>query len=209
MYPLCKLSIHPENPIYFAYSFYTNNTPIALSLNGRPLKHHIHTQWGSVDLKRGLVRVEAVKSKNGTSRTVPINSVVREILQSLKDDRLKPTGHVFLNRLGKPYQGHTVSQQFTKAVRDAGIDDFCFHDLRHTFASRLADRGAELLDLARLLGHKTIQVVMRYAHLTDRRLQMHVDLLTQPDNIVSRKQMDTIWTPGPFYDQKFNLKYIT
>ena len=71
-----------------------------------------------------------------------------------------------------------------------------------TFASKLAMRGVELLDLARLLGHKTLQMVMRYAHLTDNRLQMHVDLLTMPDNIGLRQNMDTIWTPEPNSDQK-------
>ncbi len=162
----------------------------------------VSLEWSSVDLKRGLMRVEAVKSKNGTSRIVPINSVVREILEALKGDRTKPAGHVFLNGLGKPYDAHSVSQQFARATLKAGIEDFTFHDLRHTFASRLADRGVELLDLARLLGHKTIQMVMRYAHLTERRLQGHVDLLAEPDNMPSRSEMVTYWSPGPFSEQK-------
>ena len=102
---------------------------------------------------------------------------------------------MFLNSAGKPYQDYAVSQQFIKAVRKVEIEDFCFHDLRHTFASRLAMRGVELLDLARLLGHKTIQMVMRYSHLTDRRLQMHVDLLTQPANMATMRPQNTIWTP--------------
>lgn len=166
----------------------------------------VSLEWSSVDLNRGFIRVEASKAKNSTSRTVPVNAVVREVLEELKGERKRPQGFVFLNAAGKPYQDYAVSQQFILAAKRAGLEDFRFHDLRHTFASRLAMRGVELLDLARLLGHKTIQMVMRYSHLTDHRLQSHVDLLTQPLPASKMQPMDTIWSPRPFLASNSTLR---
>lgn len=57
---------------------------------------------------------------------------------------------------------------WTEALERAEIDDFRFHDLRHTAASYLAMSGATLAEIAEILGHKTLGVVKRYAHLTDR-----------------------------------------
>ena len=65
---------------------------------------------------------------------------------------------------------------FYKAVETARIDDFHFHDLRHTAASYLAMNGASLLDIADILGHKTLQMVKRYSHLTK---NTHLNLSTE------------------------------
>ncbi len=51
-------------------------------------------------------------------------------------------------------------------MREAGIEDFCFHDLRHTFASHLVMAGVPLLTVAELLGHKDIEMTKRYSHLS-------------------------------------------
>ena len=59
-----------------------------------------------------------------------------------------------------------MRKQWQKALKIAGINDFRFHDLRHTTASNLAMNGAGLRDIAEILGHKTLQMVQRYSHLT-------------------------------------------
>jgi site-specific recombinase XerD len=64
---------------------------------------------------------------------------------------------------GKPYQG--VKRSFNSAARRAGIKDFRFHDLRHTFASHLVMSGVDLTTVKDLLGHKTLTMTLRYAHL--------------------------------------------
>jgi integrase len=157
--------------------------------------------WDCVDLRRGFVTVLPENAKNGERRTIGLNVITVEVLTRLKGEEGKPKGHVFLNRVGKPYQPGAISNQFMKAVKKAGLNDLRFHDLRHTFACRLAMRGVPLLDIARLMGHKTLQMVMRYSHFTDQHLKTHVELLTQPARTPKMQYMDTIWTPEPFSGQ--------
>jgi site-specific recombinase XerD len=70
---------------------------------------------------------------------------------------------VFVNIHGEPLTGY--KHWFNPAVREAGIKDFTWYCLRHSFASRLVMAGADLRTVAELMGHKTIQMTMRYAHL--------------------------------------------
>jgi integrase len=72
-------------------------------------------------------------------------------------------GRVFKNRRGKGYSW--INSAFKNALARADIREFRFHDLRHTFASWLAMEGVPLSTIGRLLGHKTPQMTMRYAHL--------------------------------------------
>ncbi len=90
-------------------------------------------------------------------------------------------GHIFGN--GKPLTG--VKHSFTSACRKAGIADFRFHDLRHTYASHLAMRGVHIRALQELLGHKTLAMTQRYFHLAPEQLQNAVKLL---DGVIGEKR---------------------
>ena len=68
-----------------------------------------------------------------------------------------------------------VKKGFVAACIDAGIADFHFHDLRHTFATRLGDAGCNATTIARLLGHSNIQMSMRYTHASDDSLRNAVE----------------------------------
>jgi integrase len=68
-----------------------------------------------------------------------------------------------------------VKKAFTVACSEAGIADFHFHDLRHTFATRLGDAGCNVTTIARLLGHSNIQMSMRYTHASDDTLRNAVE----------------------------------
>jgi len=72
-------------------------------------------------------------------------------------------GPVFVNMDGEPLKGY--KHWFEPAVRKAGINGFTWYCVRHTFASRLVMAGVDLRTVAELMGHKTIQMTMRYAHL--------------------------------------------
>ena len=77
------------------------------------------------------------------------------------------------------WQGHTlgsIKRSFSTACKRAGISDFRIHDLRHTFASWLVTEGVPLLEVSRLLGHSTVKMTERYAHLAPDNLESAVTI---------------------------------
>lgn len=113
--------------------------------------------WQNVDLERGFVTF--LKTKNGEDRTIRLTD---RALQVLKDLDPQESGPVFT------YRGNAmtdVSTSFRKARKRAGLEDVRFHDLRHTFASRLVQQGVSLYEVMHLTGHKSFSMVQRYAHL--------------------------------------------
>ena len=119
--------------------------------------------WSDVDFVRGLITVQAAYAKNGERRTIPINEEVRRLLRDLKGNA-ENADKVFLNSNGEAYK--LVSTVFDEAVERAKITDFHFHDLRHTFASRLIMASNDLRTVQVLMGHKTINMTLRYSHLS-------------------------------------------
>ena len=85
----------------------------------------------------------------------------------------------------KPYK--YITNKFNAGVKRAGIEDFTFHDLRHTFASQLIMKGGSLKDVQELLGHKTMTMTLRYAHLSQEHKKKAVNLL---NGLTSRKKVD-------------------
>jgi len=121
-------------------------------------------QWPYVDFATGIITI--ARSKHGEARRVPMNDTVREILRSLPS-RLK-SRYVFPSKTGDtPLDARNyTSRVFVPALRRAGIDGFRWHDLRHTFASRLVMAGVDLRTVQELMGHKTLVMTLRYAHLS-------------------------------------------
>lgn len=110
--------------------------------------------WEDVDFEHGLVR--EVKPKKGKTRYVPLNPVA--VAAFLKLRKASPDGpNVF--DVQKP------RHWFEKAVVKAGIINFHWHDLRHTFASRLTMLGVPLVQVQELMGHTSIVMTARYSHL--------------------------------------------
>ena len=119
-------------------------------------------RWKDVDFKAGVLTVP--RSKNGDARHVPMTTTVRGILSRLPR-QLDPTSLVFPNTEGNR-DLRWAKIIIPAPLRDAKIADFRFHDLRHTFASRLAMEGVDLLTIKELGGWKSLQMVQRYAHLS-------------------------------------------
>ena len=129
-------------------------------------------KWDNVDLKHGFILLEV--TKNGERREIPINDTVSDTLQGLT--RRLDVPYVFYNfRTGKPY--NDFKRSFASACRRACIKDFHFHDLRHTFASHLVMIGTDLTTVKELMGHKTVNMTMRYAHLAPSHKVKAVDVL--------------------------------
>ncbi len=114
--------------------------------------------WKDLDFDRQIIHVR--NSKNGEARQIAMSREVEAVLSSLP----KVHKQVFTRADGKPVID--IKTCFERAVRLAQIEDFSFHDMRHTFASYMMMTGAELLTVSRILGHKTINMTLRYAHLS-------------------------------------------
>jgi integrase len=136
-----------------------------------------------IDYANDVITID--RSKHGEKRQVPMNSVVREtlrrVLAVLGDPRVFPGCRDIVHR-------------FPKYVEKAGLVDFRFHDLRHTFASRLAMAGVDLLTIKELGGWKTLAMVQRYAHLSPGHQRQAVERLV---NRLPVLQKDTGEAPAP------------
>jgi integrase len=120
--------------------------------------------WPVVDLKRG--RITLFATKNGEIRVVPIAGHALELLKEHAKVRPIDTPLLFPGKV-KRDKPMDLSAPWKTALKSAEIDDFRFHDLRHSAASYLAMNGASLAEIAETLGHKTLQMVKRYSHLSE------------------------------------------
>jgi integrase len=102
-------------------------------------------------------------TKNGETRHVPMNEAALSAFKTLFG-KSKGTGPVFLNSRGE--HRNSPKNWFVPAVKKAKVEGFTWHCLRHTFASRLVMTGVGLRQVQELMGHKTIQMTCRYAHLS-------------------------------------------
>jgi len=142
-------------------------------------------EWGDVDLDRTMVTVR--KTKNYETRHIPMNPVVRRALQEHPKRVAGGSAVPWVFSGPSGYQLKSIRNGFEAAVRRAGIDRHIrFHDLRHTFASRLVMKGVDMRTVAKLLGHRDLRVTMRYAHLAPEHLQSAVDSLTLPEQATER-----------------------
>jgi len=135
----------------------------------------------NLDLKHGAYGFILLKNtKNGERREIPINKTLRETLDSLIPRLDVP--YVFYDpSTGRPYKD--IKRSFNSACRRAGIKDFHFHDLRHTFASHLIMEGQGITTVKELLGHKTLAMTMRYAHLSPSHKAKAVQVLDSVFNV--------------------------
>ena len=127
--------------------------------------------WDKVDIVNGVITV--MKTKNGEMRKIPMNKVLKSLFQQLR--AVGRSDYVFCHRDGSPFL--KAENGFRAAVKRAGIGHCRFHDLRHTFATRLVQLGVDLVTVKEILGHKSITTTMRYAHPTSKHKQWAVEML--------------------------------
>jgi len=116
-------------------------------------------RWNDIDFERRTAYVST--TKNGQPKVLPLTeSVIKELQLFNKND----SSLIFASKV-KEEVAYCFTKPWKRALEDAEIKDFRFHDLRHSCASYLAQSGASLLEIADVLGHKQISVTKRYAHL--------------------------------------------
>jgi len=125
-------------------------------------------KWEHIDFRRAEARV--LTSKNGEPKVLPLVPAVRAELERLHEidrrERKAGCGGTFIFRAGKKNIPTDFTSHWYKALAEAKVSSFRFHDLRHSCASYLAQAGAGLLEIADVLGHKQLTMTRRYSHLT-------------------------------------------
>lgn len=126
-------------------------------------------RWDDVDLDNNLITVRHTVSKSKKSRKIPMASGFRKLLLEQKILTGK-SGYVFLTPTGQPYSPKNPSalkRTFGTALKNVRIENFRFHDLRHTAATRMLESGANIVAVSKILGHADIKTTMRYLHPDD------------------------------------------
>ncbi len=147
---------------------------------------NIHRE--DLDFKNNQIWVRA--PKNGTPRYVPMTARVRDVLN--KRPRRIDTEYVFAGRIPGKHLSNGIREVFVTLCQRAGIKDFRFHDLRHTFASHLAMAGVPLHAIGQILGHKTPSMTARYSHLSPEFLKQAV--MSLPEWTTTGKTSDQFLT---------------
>jgi len=148
----------------YAFGPYTDHlTPLILTAlhTGCRRGELFGLRWKDVDLSGKRVTVPA--GKTGLSRVVPLNSEIVRVLKDWRPAKYEPDKSVFPGDDGAPLTD--VKTAFLRLMTDAKITGFRFHDLRHTFASKLVQAGVDLNTVRELLGHADLKMTLRYAHL--------------------------------------------
>lgn len=133
-------------------------------------------KWRDVDLENKKITI--INTKNNESRVIPINKTLyNELAPLLKNSKSE---YVLLGKDGCPIGD--FKKGFTSALKRAKIEDFRFHDLRHTFGSQMVMQNVNIRTLQQIMGHKTIKMTMRYSHLSPEYVQEAMN------------KLDNVWT---------------
>lgn len=191
-----RLIDHSDSPMWSEMIFLALRT-------GMRLGELFGLEWQDVDFSRrqltvrqSIVRGITGTPKSGKARYIPLTDDVCKALYELR----RPAGLLFTRPDGSPLSYHIAENAITRMCKRAGIRKVSWHILRHTFASQLVSRGVSLIAVKELLGHSTIQMTMRYAHLAPSTLKDAVAVLEQrqiPEmNIFGQQAVST--SPTPF-----------
>ncbi len=147
---------------------------LALS-TGMRLGEIMNLRWEDIDLFRG--RITLHMTKNGECRVVPLRGHALELLHNHKAQQGRDIGLLFpSHNLQKPMDLRFPWQQ---ALKKAGVENFRFHDCRHSCASYLLMNGASSAEIAEILGHKTLAMVKRYSHLSESHTSKVIESMNQ------------------------------
>ncbi len=141
-------------------------------------------EWSRVSFTRETILIN--KTKSGKPRTVPLNRIAINILNEKAEEKIRSLKNlVFPTCNGTKILPSNLRRAFYCALRKAEIENFKFHDIRHTFATRLAQNGIDLYKIANLLGHEDVRMTQRYAHHSPESLRDGVKILEADYNLTT------------------------
>jgi integrase len=158
----------------------------------------LNLKWRDIDLNEGIIIIQDSKSKE--KRVIYMNKTTKETFINLLSIGGKE--YIFESKNGDRYSESYIQHSFEKVVKQAGIKDFKFHDLRHTFASRLVMAGVNLKTIQELLGHKDYRMTLRYSHLSPDIKRQAVEILDKDKN------MAQIWHKGKIEEIENSVKSL-
>jgi integrase len=119
--------------------------------------------WADIDFPSSTIRL--LLTKNGSARSVHLPAIAAEALKAMKSGTVVSTTAAFLYRDGTPMTGDRLHHEWCDIRTAAGLQNFRWHDFRHSCASFLAQHGSTLLEIGSVLGHKRAQTTLKYSHL--------------------------------------------
>jgi len=138
--------------------------------------------WSRVNLENDFITINADNAKSGKSRHIPLNKEAKAVLTNwqkdvvtLKSQQPLPNSFVFQGEEDQPITD--IKKAWVNLLKQAAINDFRFHDLRHHFASKLVMAGVDLNTVRELLGHGNLEMTLRYAHLAPEHKAAAVNLI--------------------------------
>lgn len=140
---------------------------------GLRLSNILNLKWDTINLEMGFLEVLKQENKGHKKIQIPLSEKFKVELQKIG---IKKKGYVFINpKTGNPYT--TIKNGFNKALEKAGIENFRFHDLRHTVGTRLVANGADLMTVKEYLAHSQLSTTQRYMHPTPENMKKAVAIL--------------------------------
>jgi integrase len=154
---------YDERPPYGTYTDHL--TPIVLLAlhTGCRRGELFELRWRDVDLVGSLLTVRAETAKSGQSRVIPLHTEIVQVLRAWQPTTVAQDAYVFPGDDGERMED--IKTAFLPLLKRATIEQFRFHDLRHSFASKLVMVGVDLNTVRELLGHADLKMTLRYAHL--------------------------------------------
>ncbi|MDP8296838.1 MAG: site-specific integrase [Candidatus Orphnella occulta] len=152
-------------------------------------------KWHDIDFRHSIINL--YETKNSEKREVPMNEMAKTALIKVRKQPNSP--YVFCRANGEIIKD--IRKTFFTTLKKSGIVNFRFHDLRHTFASQLVMCGIDLNTVRELMGHKTLDMTLRYSHLSPDHKKHAVDILGK--NIV------TIWSQAPILNKLPEVPILT
>jgi integrase len=163
---------------------------VILSLNTGIRRNALfNLKWADIDLPKRLITLRPDISKNGKKELVDINDDAADVLLSWQKQNTSADKNelVFSEVKGSRYM--YLHREWQAVLKEAGIENFRWHDMRHDFASQLVMAGVDIYTVCKMLNHSDVKITMKYAHLAPDRMKNAVQVLnrrTKGDKIIGR-----------------------